>query len=244
MNYLVLLPEELKSNDSCVVIGERARYLTEFHRPAFEVSYPALILNKGKGKAELLEKGNDSYTFKVEWVLEEPNFRPIQVISALSRPHTLKKVLQYSAMFRVREVIFIPAELAEKSYSQSHLLTKNDAIRYELIKGLEQIGSAFPPQVRIIGNLSDLQSYVGDNQLKILADPDSKNILAERLVNIYKNQELRAVTLAIGPEPGWSNREKDLFVSAGYECFSLSEDHYRVEVALVALLAQVMMVVY
>jgi RsmE family RNA methyltransferase len=49
----------------------------------------------------------------------------------------------------------------------------------------------------------------------------------------------RPICLAIGPEGGWNDYEVDRFIQAGFRAFSMGERILQVDTAVVALLAQI-----
>ena len=246
MNHLILLPEEEQTKGIFKVTGPRAKYLTENHnylqKKEKSEDYSILIYNKNVGKAKLIsyKSGEFQFEYKIDDEKslifdEESNKHLVTLICGIGRPHSLKKILQFAAMFRIKTILFVPSELAEKSYLTSNLF-KGDAIRDELIKGLEQIGYPFAPEVKKLNSFDELNNFFPNNYLKILAEPKAqlkiKNIVLE-------DHKIRDLSLAIGTESGWSKKEREKFKNIGFKEAKLSDDHYRIEVAFAAIMGAI-----
>jgi RsmE family RNA methyltransferase len=165
--------------------------------------------------------------------------KPIDLIVGLSRPQTVKKVLQAAVMLGVRSLHFVSSERGEKSYRTSHAL-QADRLEEESIKALEQIWDSVAPSVHVHFSLRRVfDALVGATSqqveaVKLVADPSGVSTLtlgSSYLVN-------RPTVLAVGPESGWSVAELAEFSSRGFEAIHLGERVLRVEIALVFLLGQ------
>ncbi|MCB0319316.1 MAG: RNA methyltransferase [Bdellovibrionales bacterium] len=245
MNSLLLFPgEEVVPGEYCVC-GERLRYLREFHALRVGEYGNVLIYRHGQGSAELVEVGLESCRFRVDVRPVPERSLPIDFLVGLSRPQILKKVLQYAAMMRIRSLAFFPSELGEKSYLNSKVRRPESQMR-ELVKGMEQIRYPYAPGVSLYPTLEEAlrqnqnRGFSGEARF-ILADPSAQSTLFEGLYqgNEENHSSLQFV-VALGPEPGWSRGEVERFESSGFRSYGLSPDHYRVEVAMVALISQIL----
>jgi len=164
--------------------------------------------------------------------------RPIDLIVGLSRPQTVKKVIQLAVMTGVRSLRLVATEFGEKSYSTSHLL-KDDVLRGEVIKALEQTGEGLAPRVSVHRSFARFcQNYEAESPrhvsgIRVLAHPAGGSLGALELVATSVE-----ATLAVGPEPGWSAQEVSLFTEMGFAHVGLGQRVVRVEVALGLLLGQ------
>lgn len=175
--------------------------------------------------------------------LPSPNYR-IDLICALPRPQTLKKVLLISAMMGVRRLDLIRANRVERSYYQSPLLQPENYTPF-LIEGLSQGKRTHLPEVAIHDRFRpffedeltfrEAKNDVNDTyDAKILPDLDSTRTLAT--LDIAKSNNL---LLAIGPEGGWVPFEIEKMRELGFQMVTLGPWVLRVEHAVTAALAQI-----
>lgn len=164
--------------------------------------------------------------------------RPIDLIVGLSRPQTVKKVIQLAVMTGVRSLRLVATELGEKSYSTSHLLD-GAVLHGEIIKSLEQTGEGLAPRISVHRSFLhfcrnyELESSRNVGGLRVLAHPAGRSLATLELVETSVE-----ATLAVGPEPGWSAQEVSLFTEMGFAHVGLGPRVVRVEVALGLLLGQ------
>jgi RsmE family RNA methyltransferase len=195
---------------------------------------------QGRGRVESIENG--VVTIVAEELLMVPPGPPeIDLICALPRPQTLKKVLLTSAMMGVRSLHLIRANRVEKSYFQSPLIEPKNQFAY-LVEGLAQGKLTRLPEV-IVHNrfrpfiedyLPKLESAQETPLLKLLADGDEPDLLD----TVCDGREDR-IAMAVGPEGGWVPFETELMQSVGFRPFTLGRWTLRVEHAVTAALSQI-----
>ena len=232
MNYLLLLPSERKANGDILVSDSRLEYLRDFHTLKKGNEYKSVLLGVGAGSLTLASLESNQAVFQGEILPATSEYFPCSLIVGLSRPQTIKKVLQYAAMFRIKKISFVPSELGEKSYLSSKVLQPEN-LQYELIKGLDQVGSPWMPEVKVLDRFSALKNEIQEKQLCLLAEPDA-TVGLDNIVSDLRHA--KNIALAIGSENGWSDNERKSFKKLGFGEFALSSDHLRVEVALAAIL--------
>lgn len=244
MNSLLIFPEELKSQNKAVLVGKRASYTREFHGLTKGIKIRATFWNRGLGSAEVIESSAERIVLKTRILKKITKSSHTELIVAVPRPQTVKKIVSTAAMMGVTKVHFIRAERCEKSYLTSNALTE-EAIKEEIIKGLEQAYACNPPHVTIHQRFKPfiqdyLSTYLKQHKKQkvvgLIADTtkESKSSLAQ--VKISKSS---FVMIAIGPELGWNKFELGLFKDCGFQAISLGPRILRVEVAATAMLAQV-----
>lgn len=164
--------------------------------------------------------------------------RPIDLVVGLSRPQTLKKVIQTAVMTGVSSLHLVQTEHGEKSYGTSHILEAK-ALRDEAIKALEQTGEGLSPTISVHRSFSHfarngLRAITSNAEtLKILAQPGGVSLgSAPRL------QQSDHAVIAVGPEPGWSVTELEIFEELNFTRVGLGPRVMRVEIALSFLLGQ------
>jgi RsmE family RNA methyltransferase len=241
MNLIVYEAEELREDGSLVISGERARHLIT----VLKVS-PGARLRVGQlggqvGTAVVSLVGSDEVVLRsleLEPVLLPP---PVNLIVAMPRPQTLKKVLQTAAMMQVSRLILVRAVRGERSYFSTPVLNPAN-LRHHLRLGLEQGISTFLPEVSIYDNFgrfmgNELSKLVREDSPKLLADPRAKKGFSELALETGLSHE-EDVTLAVGPEGGWVDAESSLFMQKGFNSFSCGPWVLRVETAVSVLLGQ------
>lgn len=261
MNSLIILPAECVDQEHAILLDKRAEYGFETHglRPGQTVKCAifgerrcmATILSATKTRIEVQLKECESAEEASSLCESGSHFH---LIIGLSRPQTIKKVLQGATILGAGSVHFVSSERGEKSYLQSTAL-EPDQIQYELIKGLEQVWEPHPPAIKVHRDFGyfereHLATLAHATTLKLVAHPGGVE-LAELCTSIQREQEesLHGATLhngrayseivmAIGPEKGWSEPEVHLLTERGFHQIGLGQRVMRVELALVFLCGQ------
>jgi len=194
-------------------------------------------LNGPVGKAEIIEFDKDQVKLKIIKLNETKNLEPrIDIICALPRPQSLKKVLTTAATMGVQNLYLIRSEKVEKSYFHSRLLEKENYTKY-LIEGLSQGKRTQLPNISIHNRF---KQFFEDHFP--VEDNETIKLLAHTTENIYLNhlqvKKKRHYAIAIGPEGGWNDFEIQFMVKNGFREFKLSQNILRVETAVTAALAQ------
>lgn len=240
MNLIILAPEELDDAGQARLDGRRGAHLVGVlgAGPGRILRVGVLGLGLGDGEVEAVEGESVRLRVRITEPLEPPP--AIDLLLALPRPPTLKKVLQQAAAMGVGRIDLVRARRVEKSYFQSPQL-RPERLEAELILGLEQGRAARMPQVEIHPRLRPFMEDV----LPGLLPPGTVGILGEpgapaRLwdLDLRRGAGGRAL-LAIGPEGGWVEEEVTRLTRAGLTPISMGARPLRVETAVVAMMAQV-----
>ncbi len=244
MNSLVVLDGEGWESGVVVLVGNRAHAVFLRNDLVLGQSVTVARYGGGKGSARVTCYEPHRIELQIEQVVPSLALRPIDLIVGLSRPQTAKKVIQAAVMSGVRSLHFVLTELGEKSYLSSHTLKPN-FLQDEVVKALEQIGEGLCPQIHVHSSFrsvpwSDFESNDPSTPyLRLVAspgEPPAGQLLFEQ------GGRARGLALAVGPEPGWSERERDLFVKRGFTGVGLGPRVVRVEIALLFLLGQTLSV--
>ncbi|MCK4887608.1 MAG: RNA methyltransferase [Planctomycetes bacterium] len=195
---------------------------------------------KGVGVVEAISKGEVVLKCEFEEKAESMQVG-IDLVCALPRQQTVKKVLHSAAAMGVGRIFFIRANRVEKSYFEASVL-EEDNIRRFLIEGLSQGGKTAMPVVSVHryfkkffeDELGDVEKNFGGYDVKLLAEFSTEKMLSEFDLGVGKR-----VLLAIGPEGGWVDFEVGLMEGVGFEKFFLGPWTLRVENAVVAAIGQI-----
>lgn len=195
------------------------------------------LLNGPIGKAKIIEITEVQVRLKIVKLNETNNLEPrIDIICALPRPQSLKKVLTTSATMGVQNLYLIRSGKVEKSYFHSRLLEKENYTKY-LIEGLSQGKRTQLPSISVHNRF---KQFFEDNFPTEYNKPTK--LLAHTDEDVYLNklqvEKKEHYVIAIGPEGGWNNFEIEFMVKNGFREFKLSKNILRVETAVTAALAQ------
>lgn len=202
--------------------------------------------NFGLGETYVTEvyKYSDSkVSLKVISKFELKDSLSISLIVALPRPQILKRILETIPCFSVKNIYLVGGDRVEKSFFQSKVLKENSL---ELLskEGSIQAGFSYRPRIVVLEKFRDLFQYLSqeNKSVKLLAEVNETRSLTSILGTTKTSEENVKFTdfnLAIGPERGWSEREKAAFTTNGFKLFGIGPGILRVDVALIAALSQI-----
>lgn len=160
--------------------------------------------------------------------LTEPSLPPwYDLILALPRPRSFKRILFQSAAMGVRNIYVVGAKKVEKSYFSMHLL-REEEYRPVLIEGLMQGKTTLLPKLIILPRLRDLWSQLPpDNGLRFIANP------APHQPHLQPSRDLPLI--AIGPDGGWTEVENQAFAEHHFHPITLGPRPLRTDTAAIAL---------
>lgn len=244
MNLILLLDEDFDDDarrracdagDAVVVelAGRRFRHVRTVHRaaPGRELAVGRLGGRVGRGVVETLAE--EHLTLRVRLDTDPPCKLPLTLLLALPRPKVLRRVLQTVATMGVPRVVLMNAWRVEKSYWRSSALEPAGLLE-PLRLGLEQGRDTILPVVEtkrlLVPFCRDELAALAAGTRRLLAHPGA-NAPCPRALD-------EPVTLALGPEGGFIERELDLFARHGFAAVSLGPRPLRVEQSVPALLAR------
>lgn len=242
MNLLLFERAEFElTKPMLFVTGDRAEHMIRVQKvmPGRTVRVGEFDGPRGTGIVREVTPGKVALEIALEDFTELP--ADVDLILAMPRPQTLKKVLQTTATMGVRRLVLIGAERVEKSFFDSPLL-KQDKIRHYLTLGLEQGVSTLAPRVDVLPRFHEflaekLPEMLSETDLALVSHPGAVRTLADTDVQELLLPETR-VLFAIGPEGGWRPQEVEAFAKQGFVVFSFGRRILRVETAVCACLAQ------
>ncbi len=240
MNLIILQTQDNRRGDEYVISDERASHVLEILKAQVGDTLTVGLLNGPMGQATVRDISDNAVTMVCEFETQvrTTTAGTIDVICALPRPQTLKKVLHSAAAMGVRNLYFIRSNRVEKSYFHSPVLQPENYQRF-LIEGLSQGKSTLMPQVSFHQRFRE---FFEDYLPGVTQNASAKKILFSTLGNndllhcgITGNDN---IILALGPEGGWVDFEEQLMLSSGFVPVKLGPWILRVENAMVAALAQ------
>lgn len=238
MNIIILTQEDSLNKNNYRISDERFTHIKNVLKSEIGDILEIGILNGQIGKAKIIEKSNSEIILEIDSFEVRVKKSPtIDIICALPRPQTLKKILNTCATMGVNNLHLIRSEKVEKSYFHSPLLEEKKYTKY-LIEGLAQGKRTYPPKVTIHTKFKEFFSNnFSDNcggSIRLLAHPKVDNYLNKEGVTTSNG-----IVLAIGPEGGWNEFEINFMEERNFKKFKLSENILRVETAVTASIAQI-----
>jgi len=232
----IILFEEHELGRNVPRRDERTVHLLKVLRKKAGDVFEAGILGGMRGTGRIEKINFDGSIFVSVNADEPPAARlPLRVAAAFVRPIQLRRVLREMSNIGVSAIDLLGTDLGEKSYRDTKLLSDGGA-RAALIEGAVQSRDTMLPELAVYDRLEIwLKKRPWENAgakiapLLIAMD----NVRAEGSI-FHLSPAGRPAVVAVGPERGWSDRERDLFEHAGFVRLSMGSRALRTETACVA----------
>jgi RsmE family RNA methyltransferase len=235
VNFFLFSPDEI--GRPLPRSDPRARHLLEILHRAPGDSFDAGLINGPRGRATLVALLPDSLTLSFSWPADPSSPTPssvLRLIIGLPRPQTARDILRDATALGVDAMLFVVTEKSDRSYAQSSLWTEEEWRRH-VQAGAEQAFDTRLPEVThnmpLAGVLAALPG--GDTRLALdnyeAPTPLSRCLPAGDV----------PLTLALGPERGWSAADRASLRAHGFALAHLGPRVLRTETAVTAALALV-----
>lgn len=219
----IILFEEMPELNLIDVKDERAQHILNILKLGVGQSFKMGILNKSEGISTITSITDKAIEFSYQ-ELEKPSMYPVTLLVAQVRPICMKRILREAVSLGVKKIILTSSETGEKSYSDSNLYKSGEYKDY-LLDGAMQSSHAGISEVVFAKDVKEAVSMVDKKDNLILLD----NILHSS--DLSKAQLSGPSVLAIGPERGWSDMERRIFINAGFKPMLLGNRVLRTETA-------------
>lgn len=204
----------------------RAEHIKKVLRLNVGDSFKAGYVNGKQGMATIIS-ANDGYDFSFDFDSDGSVLYPLTLIVAQVRPICMKRILRESVSLGVQRLILPVSELGERSYLNASLY-KDGEYKNILLDGAMQAGFTGVSECILAKNVEEAISII-DSDENLLLD----NVIgAKALSSLELNN--KSVTLAIGPERGWTERERNIFIDRGFSPCLLGSRILRTETAVVS----------
>lgn len=229
MNLLLLEPSELGPGGVARLDGRRARHVREVLRCQPGETVAVGVVGGEVGTAEVLACTEHGLTLRASLAGAPPSPSPVTLLLALPRPKILRKVLQGIGAMGVKRLVLLGSWKVEKAYWGSPLLAPEE-LREELLLGLEQGRDTILPQVLLRRFFKpfvedELDAMFGPTRLLL-------DLAATEPLAAHAPPRSGGVTLAIGPEGGWTPYEATELAKRGFAPVSLGPRPLRVDQAV------------
>ena len=229
MNLLLFEPAEI--DRPLPRTDARAQHLLEILHRREGDSFDAGLVDGPRGKGTLVALAADALTLRFEWGNPPPPLAPITLILGLPRPQTARKILHDATTLGVTALHFVTAEKGEPGYAQSPLWHTGEWRRH-LLAGAAQAFCTRIPSLAYGKPLADTLAALpaGGTRLAL----DNYEATASLGDAVTGDSTAPEIVLALGPERGWSARDRDALRSAGFTLVHLGQRVLRLETAVVA----------
>lgn len=238
MNLLLVEASELAEGGTVTLADRRAEHLRRIIGVTVGQSIRAGIVGGATGTAEVATDDGTTMTLRLNLTGPISQPMPVELVLAIPRPKVLTRTIETAAAFGVTRIDLTNAWRVDKSYLASPRLA-TAALDYALRFGAEQGATTHIPPLTIHDRFMGLldtrwpTAAEGTPMTRLLAHPNAPPIEAATLT--------WPLTIAIGPEGGWIQREIDTFVERGFTPVSIGAPILRVEAALSTTLGQLLL---
>tara|TARA_B100000609_G_C17150060_1_gene400357 strand:+ start:348 stop:1058 length:711 start_codon:yes stop_codon:yes gene_type:complete len=230
MNLLLIEPHEMTSPDVAVIVGRRAEHMRKILKVKVGDTIKAGVLNGLKGEGRINDINESHVEVGLDLTVSPPAPLPLNLVIAMQRPQTFKKVLQCAGAMGVKNIYAVHCNKVEKSYWDSPLLA-NEAYCEHLLLGLEQSGDTVMPEVhferRFKPFVEEVLPEIAVGSTALVAHPVGSKVCPYAVDG--------PVTLCVGPEGGFTEYEVEKIAEAGCEPVTIGDRILRTEFALAAL---------
>jgi len=234
----IILFEEHELGRSLPRRDERTIHLLKVLHKKPGDEFEAGILGGMRGTGRIEKINIDGSIFVTVTATEPPPSR-IRLRMAVSfvRPIQLRRIFRDLSNFGVSAIDLAGTDMGEKSYRDTKLLLDGGS-HAALVEGAVQSRDTLLPSLNVYDNLGAWlkerpweKTEMCANRVPLLLAMD--NIRAEgSFFNITPTS--RPAVIAVGPERGWSDREREMFEQAGFLRLSMGDRPLRTETACAA----------
>jgi len=195
-------------------------------------SFSAGIIGGQIGKGKLIRQDGEGWRWTFSPTGPPPPLHPITLILGCPRPPVARRLLKDMSTLGIREFRVCTTDLNEKSYLGSKLW-REGLWKNALIAGAVQGGSTLIPAMKTGSGLDESLDGLPPGAWKIAFD----NEVGLQAFGSWKNNNIfgrnpdNTAVLAVGPERGWSDRERDVLDNSGFIRLHLGERILRTETA-------------
>ena len=178
------------------------------------------------GKRETLAEIGDARTVDNESPLR------IVLLQGIARGEKMDLILQKATELGVARIVPVDAERTEVRLDAARLEKRLAHWRSVVASACEQCGRARLPQVAAPVAISDVGARAAEAALRLTLDPGGEHSMTSLQVDADA-----VLAIAVGPEGGWSPRDREALRAAGFGGLQLGPRILRTETAGLAAIA-------
>ncbi|MFN3604101.1 MAG: RsmE family RNA methyltransferase [Leptonema sp. (in: bacteria)] len=158
------------------------------------------------------------------------NFQNISIASAIPSGNRFDKMIEMSTQLGIGNfypLIFERSERKDFSLERTKKIIKQACSQSKNLK-LPTIHSSY--------KFTDFINKISKNYIIFYADTTKNGLTITEIINFIKNKSLKNILVIVGPEGGFSPKEKE-FLSQNYKCLYLNDNILRIETAVLSVLS-------
>ncbi len=237
MNLILLEQSEATDPTHVRLSGTRANHLRTVLKAAPGSTVRVGIVDGPHGVGTVTSIASADISLRCTFDARIPPRPLVDLLLALPRPKVLKRLWAQLAALGVGRIMITNAVRVERNYFDTHVLEPS-LFRPLLIEGLQQARDTRLPVVTVHRQLKVfLEDELGQHSdgARLYADPGS----AQSVASALSTHPGRRVLLAVGPEGGWTDYERQMLVRHGFEAVAMGLRTLRSDTACISLLALV-----
>ena len=231
MNLILLNNSDFISKNTVKIYDRRAKHIFTVHKASKGKKLNIGLINGNLGTGTVIELTSNEVKLLVELKSPPPPPLPLTLIFALPRPKTLKKAIHAAITIGVKKIFVIESWKVDKSYWQSPVLAP-EHLNEQILLALEQSKDTIIPEInfkrRFKPFIEDELPKITEKTYPILAHPGSAKQCPYNCI--------KPITLAIGPEGGFTDYEVQSFEKQGFTSVSIGPRIIRIEYAIPAII--------
>lgn len=227
MNLIILRDEDFTSSDRVEFSGRRLEHILSVHKAVVGDTLRVGKLNGKMGMGRIESMDAESIEMSIVLDTDPPTPSDIQIIMAMPRPKVFRRLLQDMTSMGVKNIYVIKTWKVEKSFWESPVLS-DEKLEESMILGLEQSRDTILPRVEVYKRF---KPFVEDTLTDIIRGTEclvGHPSESGECVRVGS----KPLTLAVGPEGGFTPYEVDMLKSVGFKGFTLGERILRVETVI------------
>jgi RsmE family RNA methyltransferase len=243
MNLLLLDPTELTADGRAVISGPRVVHVRRVLGLGPGDRLRAGVVDGPLGEATVESVEGETAVLRCESLLAAglvPSVPRVDLLLALPRPKVMGRLWPQLSCLGVRRVMLCNAARVERFYFDSHVLDAG-YFRPRLLEGLSQACDTRMPQVSVHRSfrkvVEDELGEASASPIRLLTDVASATVsrpIPHALAGVAGDAR---VLIAVGPEGGWVDFERDLFSTHGFVPVSLGARTLRSDLACIVAVA-------
>lgn len=235
MNMILLYPGDFVAGDRVRLAGRRAEHVRSVHRAESGDTLRVGVIDGKMGTGVVQTVTADTVELSVTLTEAPPAPPPITLLLALPRPKCFRRVLQGVVTLGVKRIALFGAYRVEKSYWKTPWLEEAE-LSEQVTLGLEQARDTLAPVITqhplFKPFIEDVVPGLTRDTRRLVAHPGAGTPCPCAVPG--------PVSLAIGPEGGFTDYELGLLSASGFVPITFGPRILRTEQAVPALLGRIM----
>lgn len=227
MNCILIELAELQQERRVFLSGPRLQHIQRVLKKGLGDSLRIGLVNGPLGRAEIVDLDEQRAELACEWD-QVPPVPPHELLLAMPRPKVLRRLWAQFASLGLRRIHLVNAQRVERYYWDSHVV-QPETYRPLLLEGLQQSVDTHVPEVLIHRAFRPFVEDQLPDMRRLCLDPSGSKPLAPAAL---------PTLLAIGPEGGWVDFERELLARQHFEMRQLGGRILRSDTACIVALAR------